>query len=209
MTIDLSSWYRSARQRVGDLATADGLDPDLRVPATPAWSVSNVVAHLAGIASDATSGNMAGAPSDEWTAAHIARGAGKSVAELVAEWSETGPMFEGFLATPAGMNAAAAVMDVHCHEADLRHALGLALDVPGDFLEWAGASMRDRFHSQVDEAGLAAIDVQLSDVEWFRGRLGRRTEAEVRAYPWSSDPSAHIDTFFIFGPREQSLGEMT
>jgi hypothetical protein len=97
----------------------------------------------------------------------------------------------------------------HCHEADLRHALGLALDVPGDFLEWAGASMRDRFHSQVDEAGLAAIDVQLSDVEWFRGRLGRRTEAEVRAYPWSSDPSAHIDTFFIFGPREQSLGEMT
>jgi hypothetical protein len=47
----------------------------------------------------------------------------------------------------------------------------------------------------------------IADVEWFRGRLGRRTEDEVRAYPWPSDPTPYLDVFFIFGVAQQSLGE--
>ena len=55
--------------------------------------------------------------------------------------------------------------------------------------------------------GLAPVDLQISDAEWYRGRLGRRTEAEVRAYPWPVDPTPYLDVFFVFGRAEQSLGE--
>lgn len=207
MTIDLGALYRAARERITDLVSAEGVDPVAPVPATPEWTIHDVIAHLSGIAADATSGNMAGAPGDEWTAAQVTRGAGKTIATLVGEWRQTGPMLEGFLATPAGANASAAVMDIHTHEADLRHALGLALDVPADFLAWAASSMRESFAGQCAEAGLAPVEVVAGDLEWFRGRLGRRTEAEVSAYGWSTDPGPYLDTFYVFGRATASLNE--
>lgn len=212
MTIDLGVLYGEARERIAGLVSAPGLDPDLIVPATPSWTVHDVLAHVSGIAADGTSGNMAGAPGDEWTAAQVARGAGKSIAELLSEWGQTGVMMAGFLSSPAGANASAAVIDIHTHEADLRHALGLPVAVPSDFLEWAGVAMRERFAGQCEEAGLPSVDVAVDDFEWFRGCLGRRTEAEVLSYDWSADPAPYLDTFFIFGRasaslREGSLGE--
>ena len=207
MTIDLGVLYGGARERIAGLVSAEGIDPDLIVPATPRWSVHDVVAHLSGIAADGTSGNMAGAPGDEWTAAQVARGAGKSIAELLAEWEQTGALMAGFLSSPAGANALAAVMDIHTHEADLRHALGLPVAVPSDFLEWAGVTTRERFAGQCEEAGLPPVEVAVDDFEFFRGCLGRRTEAEVLSYDWSADPAAYLDAFFIFGRAEASLGE--
>jgi uncharacterized protein (TIGR03083 family) len=207
MTIDRGTAYRAARERISALVTADGVDPDLVVPATPAWTVQCVVAHVSGIASDATTGNMEGAPGEAWTAAHIARGAGRSIAELVAEWEQTGPMIESFLSSPAGANASAAVMDIHTHEADVRHALGLPVDVPQDFLAWAVPSLREGLAEAISAAELPPVEVAASDFEWFRGRLGRRTESEVRGYGWSADPTPYLDSFFIFGRAATSLGE--
>lgn len=207
MTIDLGVLYGGARERIAGLVTAPGIDPDLIVPATPKWSVHDVVAHVSGIAADGTSGNMAGAPGDEWTAAQVARGAGKSIAELLAEWEQTGTMMAGFLSSPAGAGASAAVVDIHTHEADLRHALGLPVAVPSDFLAWAGAAMRERFAGQCEEAGLPPVDVAVDDFEFLRGCLGRRTEAEVLSYDWSADPVPYLDAFFIFGRAAASLSE--
>jgi hypothetical protein len=98
-------------------------------------------------------------------------------------------------------------MDIHTHEADLRHALGLPVAVPAEFLAWAGPSMRDGFAEQVAAAGLPPVEVAASDFEWFRARLGRRTVAEVGAYEWSADPAPYLDVFFIFGRASASLGE--
>jgi uncharacterized protein (TIGR03083 family) len=207
MTIDPGVLYRSCRERITVLVTAPGVDPDLVVPATPFWTVHDVVAHLAGIAQDATSGNMAGAPGDDWTAAQIVRGADRSIAELVAQWQELGPLLEGFFSSPAGASSSAGVYDVHCHEADLRNAFGLPVAVPADFLAWAAEGMRDGFRSAVADAGLPPVDLQIPDLEWFRGRLGRRTEAEVRAFPWPVDPDPYLDHFFVFGRAATSLGE--
>jgi uncharacterized protein (TIGR03083 family) len=207
MTIDLGGLYSEARSRIVGLVGADGLDPTMRVPATPSWNVHDVIAHVSGIAADGTSGNMAGAPGEEWTAAQVARGAGKSIAELLAEWDATGPLMAGFLSSPAGAAAGAAVMDIHTHEADLRHALGLPVAVPAEFLAWAGEAMRAGFAEQCTTAGLAPVEITASDFEWFRGRLGRRTEAEVAAYGWSADPAGYLDEFFIFGRAAEPLGE--
>lgn len=208
MTYDLGASYRAARERITALVSADGVDVSRRVPATPEWTARDVLAHLAGVTQDAATGNMAGAPGDAWTAAQVQRGANLAERDLLSLWGEHAPVLEGLLSSPHGGAASAAVMDVHCHEADLRHAFGLAADLPSDFLAWAGAAMRERFTSQVAEAGLAPVDVSADDFEWFRGRLGRRTAAEVSAYGWSADPAPYLDLFFIFGRAAQPLGEM-
>ena len=212
MTYDLGASYRAARERIGELVGAHVAAADRMVPATPDWTVHHVLAHLAGVAQDIATGNMTGAPGDDWTAAQVQRGAGRSVTDLVALWSEHAPTLEDVLSGPHGGRASAAVMDVHCHEADLRHAFGLAADLPADFLTWSAQAMRDRLDTQVAEAGLSAVTIDIDDFVWFRARLGRRTEAEVRGYPWRShgtavDPSPYLDVFFIFGRAAQSLGE--
>jgi len=207
MSIDPGALYLTARLRVTALVSGDGVDPARRVPATPAWTVHDVVAHLAGVAEDGVNGNMHGAPGEEWTAAQVARGAAKSIAELLVEWGRHGPLIESFLSSPAGSSAAAAVFDIHTHEADLRNALGLAVAIPDEFLTWVGPLMAQRFDAAISEAGLPPVSLDISDREWFRGRLGRRTEAEVRAYPWPVDPDPYLDTFFIFGRADRSLGE--
>lgn len=204
---DLGALYRAARERISSVVAADGVDPDLVVPATPAWSVHDLVAHVTGVAADATSGNMAGAPGEAWTAAQVERNRGRAVAEMVEEWGTTGPGLEAFLSGPGGEMAGAAVMDIHTHEADLRHALGLPFEVPADFMAWAGPQLREGFAGQVAEAGLPPVDVEVDDVTLFRARLGRRTETEVRGYRWSANPDPYLDSFFIFGRAAHSLGE--
>ena len=207
MTIELGETYRAARERISQLVADDDVDANLPVPATPAWTVHCVIAHVSGIASDATTGNMEGAPGEEWTAAQVRRAEGRSIAEMLAEWQQTGPLIEGFLSSPDGAAASAAVMDLHSHEADLRHALGLPVAVPAEFLAWAGTAMREGFAEQCAASGLAPVEVVASDFEWFRGRLGRRTEVEVCAYGWPVDAAPHLDSFFTFGRAITSLGE--
>lgn len=207
-TVDLGALYRAARERISALVSASDIDPTLVVPACPAWSVHDVVAHVSGVAVDGTSGNMAGAPGDEWTAAQVARNVDRSIAEMVAEWAQVGPLMEGFLSSPAGAMASAAVMDIHTHEADLRHALGVPVAVPAMFLDWAGPSMRNGFDEAVAGAGLTPVSVDASAFEWFRGRLGRRTADEVAAYGWSAPAADYLDVFFIFGRAAHSLGEV-
>ena len=207
MTVDLGILYRTARERVTALVSAPGVDETMVVPATPEWTVHDVIAHLSGVGDDATNGNMAGAPGDVWTAAQVARGKDRTPAELLDPWGNTGPLMEAFFSSPGGAAMAAGVFDVHTHEADLRNAFGLPVAVPADFLAWVGEQFRTGFAAAVAEAGLPPVEVEASDFEWFRGRLGRRTVEEVRAYGWSADPEPYLDTFFIFGRAERSLGE--
>ena len=207
MSVDPGILYRTCRERISALVAAPGIDTDRVVPATPRWTVHDVIAHLSGISDDATSGNMDGAPGDEWTAAQVERGRALTVGQLVERWEHNSPMLEAFFSSPAGAGSLNGVFDVHTHEADLRHALGMCVEVPAEFLAWAAPDFRDGFAEAIADAGLAPITVDIDDFEWFRGRLGRRTEAEVRAYAWSADPSPYLDEFFIFGRAERSLGE--
>lgn len=116
--------YRKARTRVSDLAAALG-DEQLAapLPATPGWTVHELLAHLVGVAADVSSGRLDRAPGDEWSARHVMERRRRSVGELLAEWEHVGPVFEQRLPQRQvlGPNPAA---DVICHEADLHEALG-------------------------------------------------------------------------------------
>jgi uncharacterized protein (TIGR03083 family) len=202
---DLAALYRESRQRVGTLLLSVDDAAPLDVPATPAWNAHEVLAHLAGVAEDFASGNTDGAPGEAWTAAQVERGRDRSVDALLRDWSEHGAALEAFLSSPAGKQGLAAVVDVVTHELDLRHAMGREPDVDAAFLDWAAPMLLRGFHHVV--ADRPPITVRAEPFEIVRSRLGRRTPAEVAAYDWSDDPAPYLDAWFLFGPRDEPLGE--
>jgi uncharacterized protein (TIGR03083 family) len=202
----LGDWYRSSRLRITELVDDDVAR--VRVPATPLWDIRDVIAHLAGIAEDARTGNMAGATTDAWTADQVERGRGRPVRELVARWADDAAAVEIFLSTPEGAASAwRAVLDIHTHEADLLNALGRPVLLPTEVLGWLRRVLIEDFREAVAAAGLPPVDVDTTDLEVFRGRLGRRTVEEVCAYRWSADPEPYLGCWFIFGRAERSLAE--
>ncbi len=120
---DWAELYRANIDAVTSLA--EGLSDDqlaVRVPATPEWSVREVLAHLAGSPADALSGRMDGAPGPEWTARHVAERSDADTGELVAEIRG---VVDGVVASIEGNDRPALVWNVAVHHADLHEALGL------------------------------------------------------------------------------------
>ncbi len=203
---EVGDHYRTTRERVTELLTAlDPADEGQMVPACPEWSVHDLVAHMTGVPDDALNGRLDGVATDPWTAAQVERARDMSVSELVARWSEQGPVFEGFPLPPE------AVVDITTHEQDLRGAL----DRPGardsDELLWAFALVADRAVSGVPglriEAGGAVYGpadatsvLRGEPFELFRAFLGRRSEAQLRALDWEDGPPADLDGLTRFGP---------
>ena len=105
--------YQEPRERVIGLLT--GLDDaacSTAVATCPGWSVRDVLAHLVAVAEDWARGRLAGPPTDEETAAQIARFGGYDMAKILAAWmaETTG------VAPPLG--------DITSHEHDVRGAIG-------------------------------------------------------------------------------------
>lgn len=114
-----------------------------RVPACPAWTVTDLLAHVVGLSLDAATGMLPVIdPLEQWrddnvvqkrdrmTADQIGRVAGKSIGELVDLWRETTPVLAAMLSgaipfpdpAPFGL-AAILVTDLVIHDQDARGAL--------------------------------------------------------------------------------------
>lgn len=212
--------YRKARGRVTDLAAAlsDGqlLAP---VPATPEWTVRELLAHLVGGAADAASGRVDGAPGEQWTARHVAERRGYSIGELLTEWEHVSPAVEASLAGQQFTGPSLAA-DVICHEADLREALGLArVDREywhQPFLEvmmlLLGQRLRHTTMVKVrDEhghewrcgSGEPTMLLRTDGYELLRAMFSRRSRRQIAAWDWTPTPTGKvIDSFGVFGTRD-------
>ena len=186
---DWGAFYREHVAAVSALApTLTDEQLATAVPGTPDWTVHEVLAHLAGTASDAVTDRMDGAPSPEWTARHVGERAALPVSELVAELqSHQDSIAESVADNPRP----ALVWNLAVHHADLHEAL----DLP---------QLPEHLWLPVTEAlaprapGLAG---QVSPYELFRGFFSRRSRAQMQA--WGTDLSAgELDELCIFGPRE-------
>jgi uncharacterized protein (TIGR03083 family) len=186
---DWGQLYRDHVEAIGSLAP--GLTEDqltTTVPATPAWTVHEVLAHVAGSASDAVTDRMDGAPSPEWTERHVAERRSASVADLV---DELRALQDGIAASVVDNPRPAFVWNIAVHHADLHEALGLA-------------ALPARFWQPINDALAGRIPEAASSVpayELFRASFSRRSRSQMQA--WGTDLSAEqLDELCIFGPRE-------
>lgn len=226
MSTDLGELYAAARGRITAIATALPSDAtEQTCPATPEWTVHDVLAHLRGVTEDVRTGNLDGVTTDPWTAAQIERHRDTSTADLLLGWAEDAPILEAVLSSIQDGIASRAVFDVHAHEADLRGALGHSSALPALFAEWALPLIADGFVTEVQSSDLpdvrivttegdaigprdAPVVLRLDRFELFRALLGRRSPAQVAAYDWSgADPMQYLGHFFVFGPRATDLIE--
>jgi len=209
--------YRDARGRLTRLVGAlTGGQLRTPVPATSAWTVHELVAHLVGGAADTASGRLDGAPGDEWTARHVAERRQRPVGELLAEWELVGPTVELSLTGEVrGPNLAA---DIICHEGDLHEALGLPRP---DRHHWQPVleAMMGLLGRRLRQPGTLVIRDE-QDQEWrfgggdphtllsidgyelLRGTFSRRSQRQIAGWNWTPTPAARIHRFGAFGPRE-------
>jgi uncharacterized protein (TIGR03083 family) len=158
------------------------------VPATPRWTVREVLAHLAGGASDAVNGRMDGAPSPQWTERHVEERRDNAIQTNLAELRAN---TDAVVASVAENPRPAFVWDIAVHHADLREALGLP-------------RLPERLWASIAEAlaGRApALAGSIPSYELFRACFSRRSRGQMQA--WGTGLSAEqLDEFCIFGPRE-------
>jgi uncharacterized protein (TIGR03083 family) len=188
-----TDWGALYREHVADLAAmATGLSDDdqrVAVPGTPAWTVHDVFAHLAGGASDGVTGRMDGAPAPEWTARHVGERQQLPLADLV---SELQSHQDAIAESTVGNPRPAVVWDIAVHHADLHEALGRRQLAPALWEPVLAAVGPWRAESIVDE---------VAPYELFRGLFSRRSRAQMLA--WGTPLSAaELDEVCVFGPRE-------
>jgi uncharacterized protein (TIGR03083 family) len=172
----------------GDLTAEQLATP---VPGTPAWTVHDVLAHLAGGASDAVTGRMDGAPSPEWTSRHVNERHQLPVAELV---EELRTHQDAVAESAAESTRPAIVWDIAVHHADLHEALGLG-QLPGPLWEPVLAAVAPM------KFGTAGVPEEVDPYELFRAIFSRRSRTQMQA--WGLPLAAEqLDELCIFGPRE-------
>jgi uncharacterized protein (TIGR03083 family) len=215
---DLSRLYQDTHARLAVLVA--GLDdPALAapVPACPGWSVQDVVAHLLAVSEDAVAGRLTGPPTDEQTAAQVARFRGHDIRDMLASWELTAAPFGELL---AAFDVWPGVIDIASHEQDIRGAVGRpgARDTEvvrlcaGALIEYLTPPVPMRVAvedaefrvgpDEGDELGLATCTF-----EALRWRMGRRSRAQLAALDWSGDPAPVLDHLVIFGPAASDIIE--
>ena len=81
---DLGVHYGLARQRLSALVAGVEDQALVPVPACPNWSVHDVIAHLVAVVEDVRAGRLTGPPSDQDTAAQVARREGIETSVVLA-----------------------------------------------------------------------------------------------------------------------------
>jgi Mycothiol maleylpyruvate isomerase N-terminal domain len=190
-------------EAVATLAAGLG-DDELRstVPGTPAWTVHDVLAHLAGGCSDAVTGRMDGAPKPEWSARHVAERAELPVAELINELRTHQDAIAGAIVDDP---RPALVWDLAVHHADLLEALDLG-EMPERL--WrpvldavAPMTMAPMMKAPMMKGATTAPPDDVEPYELFRALFSRRSRSQMQA--WRLPLSVQqLDELCIFGPRD-------
>jgi uncharacterized protein (TIGR03083 family) len=198
--------YREARTALVRLARDQIDELDRPSPATPAWRVRDVLAHVAGVCDDIVHGNTEGVATDAWTAAQVEKRRSWSADEILADWELNGDAVGILIAGLPAARSGQLLFDTWTHEQDIRGALR----IPGGresvlfarTWEWATEVMDGRDHSEQRTAlGLVAdgvtrevgvgpteSSVHTSRFELLRAMSGRRSVAQVSGWRWDGSP---------------------
>lgn len=212
--------YRRSREALTELySTLTDAQLAVRVSETPAWTVKEVLCHVVGGAEDHVRGDNADAPSEAWTARHVARLSTEPVAAVLAIWDEIGPALEAFIAEDP-RKWTFSPHDVWCHEHDVRAALGLPRRDDPEAIRFSASAVWF-VRSRCTKAGLPVPEYVVGDEVVLEGTggptvrfpdlhevgrvvFGRRSEAQIRALDWSADPEPYLPhlSYFEFQPSD-------
>lgn len=215
--------YRDLRGRVLALVGDAGEAVMARVsPATPEWTVHDLLAHLVGVTDDVVHGRLEGVATDPWTARQVEARRAVATAALLDEWDARAAAFEEMLASAPAEITGQAVFDAATHEHDLRHALGAPGARESDAVAIAWSWLVDARGRRgtaaircVTEAGEVvagvgdpAATVEASRFELLRASTGRRSASEIATYRWDPAPDPQLVLAApIFRLRDEPLGE--
>ena len=205
-TEDLIAIYRGVRSRVTELVRdLDDASLERTSPATPLWTVHDVLAHLVGDVTDVVDGNLEGVASDAWTQAQVDRRRGVAVADLLEEWERGAPVVESVLDGIDPLMQTMFLTDAVTHEHDIRHAI----DRPGardsDAIAFSygrvviglGIARGDAgalrvVHDDGEDllgGGPVTATVRTTRFEVVRAAVGRRSTEEISGWDWEGEPA--------------------
>ena len=214
---EITEW-RAAVERVCALVeSASDEERGRHVPATPDWTVRDLLSHMVGLGADVLAGDEPDDHNETWTRAQVDARSESSIEELLAEWRSVVEPLSAWMQD----NGTRPLGDVVIHEQDLRSAL----DRPGardtDGLRAVRGRMAGRFAKAV--RGRPAIALVASDDRWtwtsdgsddpdsaevlveapafdlFRALTSRRTAEQLESWTVRGDVGAHLDAFAGLG----------
>ncbi|MEO8694974.1 MAG: maleylpyruvate isomerase N-terminal domain-containing protein [Acidimicrobiales bacterium] len=198
---DFVPQYRATRARIIERVTAlDDADTARRVPACPAWTIRDALAHVTGIAADLGAGRMPGGNTQAWIDGHVAQRRDQPVDRVADEWLNSG--VEGFIEKSGSGQL---LLDVCAHEHDIFHALGESGDRESDAVHTSVSAMAELLRKDLLAKGApAAVALHSRGRSWTvgEGPVGlmleaepfellrifgsRRSEHQMRALPWQN-----------------------
>lgn len=214
--------YARTRERVIDLLAAVPDDELGRVvPACPAWTVHDLLAHVVSIPAALSAGRLPTGEIGDWLAELVAERTEQPAGALADEWQALDKELDALLTGPSGLLFA----DLAIHEHDFRGALGrpdhAALEVEAMLPRTIAA-----FKGPLQEAGLAPIEVRAGERVWrshdgeagwtlvvdpwtaVRALNSRRTAGELHALPCFGDARDYLPILDAHLPLPAvSLGE--
>ena len=180
-----------------------------RVPATPEWSVRDVLAHVVGLACDLNAERFPAADDIggvEWGRLQVERARDLTLRDLIAEWDREAPKFEDGLRTFGYEVGSHFLADLYVHFQDVRSAVGASPSAD----EPAVAVALDHYLGYLSELlageGWGTLEVVVGEEtrvlgcegrhrarlttepsELLRVVSGRRSAAQIRALDWDGD----------------------
>lgn len=219
--------YRASRLRLIDrAANLTETQQNVRVPATPLWTVADVYRHLTGIASDVLTGRLEGRGTPEWTAVQVSSRAGVGLAQVCAEWEQLAPKFEQLI-HDSGFELVRPCFDIWTHEQDIGGALGGSGDrndpaiatIAASLLAmlrqgWAANPDRPAVEFVIDgEAhrygeGDPELTLTTGGYEFSRMVISRRSKEQMLAAGWTGEnPERVFPMLCVFPLPEHQLAD--
>jgi uncharacterized protein (TIGR03083 family) len=220
----LAAQYRAARERMTALVEDADDARGSRVPACPAWTAADLVAHVTGLAADLGAGRRPGPDVQVWVDQLVDDRRERTATDIAAEWTQVAPPFEAMVEDKPhrwwGL-----VYDVLVHEHDLRGALDRPGERDGEAVDVALALGLRLVEGDLDKHGLPAfrlvaddgvhvvgegeigLTLEASRFEAVRLLGSRRTIDQVRAADFTGDLDRYLPGLVHMALPAEDLGE--
>jgi uncharacterized protein (TIGR03083 family) len=210
---DVPDWpgeYAATRDRV--VALVADVEPELAartVPACPAWTVHDVVAHVAGLGVALGAGRIPQGDVQAFLDELVDERRGLPLIAVLDEWVAAAAAVQAFLVA-RGAGGGQLVYDLVAHEHDIRHALGrpgardtsavlACVDAVVSILErdlathgLPAVELTSAGRTWSVGSGVAALAIELEPFELIRALGSRRSERQLRTLPWRGDLDRYL-----------------